>query len=166
MKVVFLQDVPQVAQAGDVKEVADGHARNYLFPRGLAVLATAAEIKRVETRIRAESRRLDLQLQEAVALAESLQGVSLVFAKRVGSKGNIYGSVSNIAIAQELHRRGFNVDKHLIRLEEPLRKLGTHEVEIELGRGVLARIAVTIEGTEIEGTEEEKEPSSENNTHG
>ncbi|MCL0084101.1 50S ribosomal protein L9 [Dehalococcoidia bacterium] len=145
MKVVFLQDVPEVAQAGEVKEVADGHARNYLFPRGLAVLATAAEIKRVEARSQAEARRRDQQVQEAVALGDSLQGVSLVFAKKVGSRGNIYGSVSNTAIAQELHRRGFKVDKHLIRLEEPLRKLGTHEVEIELGKGVVARIGVTIE---------------------
>ena len=154
MKVVFLQDVPEVAQAGEVKEVADGHARNYLFPRGLAVLAAAAEIKRVEARSQAEARRRDQQLQEAVALAESLQGVSLVFAKRVGSRGNIYGSVSNTAIAQELHRRGFNVDKHLIRLEEPLRKLGAHEVEIELGKGLLARIGVTIEEAEEEKTAE------------
>jgi len=153
-RVVFLQDVPEVAQAGEVKEVADGHARNYLFPRGLAVPATAAEIKRVEARSQAEARRRNQQLQEAVALAESLQGVSLVFAKRAGSRGNIYGSVSNTAIAQELHRRGFNIDKHMIRLEEPLRKLGAHEVEIELGKGLLARIGVTIEESEEEKTAE------------
>jgi len=154
MKVVFLQDVPEVAQAGEVKEVADGHARNYLFPRGMAVVATAAEIKRVEARSQAEARRRDQQLNEAIAISESLKGVSLVFAKRVGTKGNIYGSVSNTAIAQELHRRGFNVDKHLIRLEEPLRKLGAHEVEIELGKGLLARIGVTIEESEEEKTAE------------
>ena len=154
MKVVFLQDVPEVAQAGEVKEVADGHARNYLFPRGLAVLATAAEIKRVEARSQAQSRRRDQQLQEAVALAESLKGVALVFAKRVGSKGNIYGSVSNTAIGQELNRRGFKVDKHLIRVEEPLRKLGAHEVEIDLGKGVVATIGVTIEEAEEEKTVE------------
>jgi large subunit ribosomal protein L9 len=145
MKVVFLQDVPAVAQAGEVKEVACGHARNYLFPKGLAVLATAAEIKRAQARSQAEARRRDQQLQETVALSEALQGVSLVFAKRVGTKGNIYGSVSNSAIARELHRRGFKVDKHQIRLDEPLRKLGTHDVEIELGRAVLAGIKVTIE---------------------
>ena len=156
MKVVFLQDVPEVAQAGEVKEVADGHARNYLFPRGLAVLATAAEIKRVEARSQAEARRRDQQVQEAVALGDSLQGVSLVFAKKVGSRGNMYGSVSNTAIAQELHRRGFKVDKHLIRLEEPLRKLGAHEVEIQLGKGVVAKIEVTIEAAEEEKVEEEK----------
>ena len=156
MKVVFLQDVPNVAHDGQVKEVADGHARNYLFPKGLAVLATAAELKRIEARSQAQSRRRDQQLQEAVALAESLKGVALVFAKRVGAKGNIYGSVSNTAIGQELNRRGFKVDKRLIKLEEPLRKLGAHEVEMDLGKGVSACISVTIEEAQIEEAKEEK----------
>ena len=145
MKVVFLQDLPGVAHAGEVKDVADGHARNYLFPKGFAVLATAAEIKRVEARRQTEARRRDQQMEEAQALAQVLQDISLVFARRVGAGGNIYGSVSSTAIAQELHRRGFKVDKHLIRLKEPIRKLGTHEVEIELGKGVVARIKVMIE---------------------
>ncbi|MBT9163335.1 MAG: 50S ribosomal protein L9 [Chloroflexi bacterium] len=145
MKVVFLQDLPGVAQAGEVKDVADGHARNYLFPRGLALLATAAEIERLEARRQAEARRRDQQMEEAQTLAQALQDVSLVFPRRVGAGGNIYGSVPSTAIAQELQRRGFKVDKHVIKIEEPIRKLGDHEVEIELGKGVVARIKVTIE---------------------
>lgn len=145
MKVVFLQDVPNIAQAGEVKEVADGHARNYLFPKGFAVLATPAEIKRVEARQQAEARRRDQHTQETQALAQVFQDVSLVFPKRVGAKGNIYGSVSGTAISQELKRLGHTVEKTMIKLEEPLRKLGTHDVDIELAKGVLATIKVTIE---------------------
>ena len=150
MKVVFLQDVPAVAQAGEVKDVADGHARNYLFPKGFAVLATPAEIKRTEARRQAEARRQEQYTQEEQALAQAFQDVSLVFPKRVGSKGNIYGSVSSTAISQELKRLGHTVEKTMIKLEEPLRKLGTHEIEIELAKGVVATIAVTIEAAKEE----------------
>lgn len=157
MKVIFLQDVPQIAQAGEIREVADGHARNYLFPRKMAVLATPAEIKRVEARTQAAAKLRDQQLHQAMAISESLNGVSLVFAKRVGAKGNIYGSVSNTAIAQELHHRGFNIDKHRIKIEDLLRTLGTHQVEIDLGRGVTAKIEVTIEQREEEKPAEQQE---------
>ena len=145
MKVVFLQDVPNVAQAGEVKNVADGHARNHLLPKGFAVLATPAEIKRVEARQQAEARRHDQHTQEAQALAQVFQDISLVFSKRVGAKGNIYGSVSSTAISQELKRLGHTVEKTMIKLEEPLRQLGTHDVEIELAKGMVASIKVTIE---------------------
>jgi len=145
MKVVFLQDVTNVAQAGDIKDVADGHARNFLFPKGFAVLATPTEVRRVETKRQAEARQQNQYLQEAQAVAQAIQDISLVFPKRVGSKGNIYGSVSSTAITQELQRQGHKIDKHRIRLAEPLRKLGTHEVEIELAKDSVAKLTVTIE---------------------
>jgi len=145
MKVVFVQDVPNVGQAGDIKDVADGHARNFLFPKGFAVLATPSEVRRAEIKQQAEARRQDQYLQEAQAIAQAIQAISLVFPKRVGSKGNIYGSVSSTAITQELHRRGHKIDKLMIRLEEPLRKLGAHEVEIELAKDLVAKVKVVIE---------------------
>lgn len=151
MKVVFLQDVPGVAQSGEIKDVANGHARNYLFPKGFAVLATPEEIKRIEAKQRAEEKRLNEQMQEAQVLAQSLGDISLVFPKRVGARGNIYGSVSSVAISQELKRRGHTVEKPMIKLEEPLRKLGSHDVEIELAKGAIATITVIIEEAKEEG---------------
>ncbi|MFA4835565.1 MAG: 50S ribosomal protein L9 [Dehalococcoidia bacterium] len=167
MKVVFVQDVPNVAHAGEVKNVADGHARNYLFPKGFAVLATSEELKRVEAMKRAAAKLRAQQVNEDQTFAKGLNGVSLVFAKRVGSKGHIYGSVSSIAITQELKRLGHAIEKTMVKLEEPLKQLGVHEVEIEVAKGAVAKIKVTIEaaaeGQHAEGSAEEsaEKPSEE-----
>ncbi len=161
MKVVFLQDVPGVGHAGDVKNVADGHARNFLLPRGLAALATVQELKRVEARKKAAEKLREQQAKEAQGAAEVMQSVSLVFAKRVGSKGAMYGSVSSTAIAQELKRLGHSIEKTMIRLPEPIRQLGIHEVEIELAKGVVARIKVNVEAAKDEGPAEEAAEAAE-----
>ena len=93
-------------------------------------------------------------MQEAQAFAQVIQGVPLVFPKRVGAKGNIYGSVSSIAISQELKRLGHNIDRHMVKLADPLRQLGEHQVKIELAKGVTATIMVTIqEAKETDATE-------------
>ncbi len=154
MKVVFVENVPGVADVGDVKSVANGHARNYLLPKGFAVAATKEELKRVESRKRAEAKKREEQMAEVRGIAGIIDGVSLVFAKKVTSKGNIYGSVSNVAIQQELKHLGHNVEKSMIKLEEPLRQLGEHEVEIELTGDTIAKIKVTIEPVEGEADEE------------
>ncbi|MFO8009364.1 MAG: 50S ribosomal protein L9 [Dehalococcoidia bacterium] len=148
MKVVFVESIPGVAKVGEVKEVAKGHARNYLLPRGLAVPATSEELKRVEARKRAEEKRIAEQVAQAQDVAGTIDGASLTFSKRVTSKGNIYGSVSSTAIQQELKRLGHDIEKSMIKLESPLRQLGDHEVEVELARDVIARIKVTIQAAE------------------
>ncbi len=160
MKVVFVQDVPNVADAGEVKEVKRGHARNYLLPKGFAVPATAEELKRVEALKRAAAKRREEQAAEAQGMAGTIDGVSLVFAKKVTSKGNIYGSVSSTAIQQELKRLGHIFEKSMIKLEEPLRQLGEHEVEIELTKEAVAKIKVIIEAAEGEKLEEKPEATT------
>jgi len=139
-----------------VKEVAAGYARNFLFPRGLAEPATPGALRQLEQRREIEARRRARVEKEARALADKLDGLELVFQKRVGTKGQIFGSVSAIAIAQELGRRGYKVEKTQVRLEEPLRELGSHEVEVELAEGIVARLKVVVEGKE-EVPEEAKE---------
>ena len=161
MKVIFVQDLPNVADIGDVKEVKKGHARNYLFPKGFAVPATPDELQCIEARKRAAARQREAHIAEAQGLAGTLQGVVLTFAKRVTSKGNIYGSVSNVAIQQELKQRGHEVTKSMIRLESPLRQLGEHEVEIELTPDAIATITVIIEPSEPEKAETEPESKKE-----
>ncbi len=157
MKVVFLQDVPSIGREGEVKEVASGYARNFLFPRGLAKPANPAVLRELELRREIEARRRARAEEEARALAEKLEGLELVFQKRVGARGRIYGSVSAIAIAQELNRQGYRVEKTQVMLEEPLRELGSHEVEVELAEGIVARLKVVVEGKEEEAPEEAKE---------
>ena len=152
MKVVFLQDVPKVAKAGDVKEVSDGYSRNYLLPRKLAVLATPAELKNVELQRQANVRREVRTEQEAEAFAKVLQDTTVVLKMRAGTKEKLYGSVTSADIAKEIKRlTKQEVDKRKIELAEPIRELGGHQVSIKLTKDVTAIVNVVVEqDTELE----------------
>ncbi len=154
MKVVFIQDVPNVAEVGDVKEVKKGHARNYLLPKGFAVPATPDELRRIESRKRVAAKLREERMAETRGAAGDIDGIVLTFAKKLTSKGNIYGSVSSTAIQQELKHLGHIIEKSMIKLEDPLRQLGEHQVEIELTKDAVGKITVIIEPTEEETTEE------------
>ena len=161
MKVVFLQDVPNVASAGDVKKVADGYARNYLFPKKLAVLATPGEMKQLESRSQAIARQQATVEQEAQAFAGVLEELTVAIKVRAGTKDRIYGSVTNAAIAKELKRlTGQEIDKHAIEIEQPIKVLGSHQVSVKLTRNVTAAVNILVEPKEV--TEEAaKEPKDE-----
>jgi len=152
MKVVFLQDVPKVAKAGDVKEVSDGYSRNYLLPRKLAVVATPAELKNLELQRQANSRREVRTEQEAEAFAKVLQDTNVVLKMRAGTKEKLYGSVTSADIAKEIKKlTKQEVDKRKIELAEPIRELGSHQVSIKLTKDVTAIVNVVVkQDTELE----------------
>jgi len=152
MKVVFLQDVPKVAKAGDVKEVSDGYSRNYLLPRKLAVVATPAELKNMELQRQANARREVRTEQEAEAFAKVLQDTTVVLKMRAGSKEKLYGSVTSADIAKEIKKlTKQEVDKRKIELTEPIRELGSHQVSIKLTKDVTAIVNVVVkQDTELE----------------
>ena len=150
MKVVFLQDVPNVARAGDVKDVADGYSRNYLIPRKLAVVATSAELNRLESQRKAEVRRQARTEQDAEAFAKVLQDTTVVLKRRAGTKDKLYGSVTSADIAKEIKKlTKQDIDKRKIELEEPIRELGSHQVSIKLTKDVTATVNVVV-GAEAE----------------
>ncbi len=145
MKVLFLQDVPNVARAGEVKEVANGYGRNYLIPRKLAMLATSESINaltvKLESRIRDEA-ETEAELLE---MAGSLDGREIFIEARSGGKERLYGSITAIDIATELENStGLAVDKRKIKLDEPIHQLGSYEVNIRLAKDIEPRIKVTI----------------------
>jgi large subunit ribosomal protein L9 len=146
MKVVLLQDISAKGKQGEIKEVADGYARNYLIPRGLAMPATTAAIKSAKARISEHERSLARKQKELDELAEEINGKEIYFKARAGEKEKLHGSITSADIAAELSRiTDKDIDKKVVELEEPLRHLGTHEVKINLGGGLDARISVTIE---------------------
>ncbi len=171
MKVIFIEDVPNVASAGDVKKVANGYARNYLFPKKLAALATDAEMKKLESRQQAETRRQAGVDQEAQALAQLLGEQTVTLKARAGTKDRIYGSITNAAIAKELKRlTGEAIDKHTIEIAEPIKVLGEHKVSVKLAKNVTASVTVVVEPKaeaekeakpEAEETQEAEEPERE-----
>jgi len=157
MKVVFLQDVPHVAQAGQIKEVADGYARNYLLPRKLAALAQPQAVSQIETRTKKMEAHLTAELQE---MATRIEGKEVNLKAKAGAKEKLYGSITSADIAAELQKvTGVEIDKRKIELEEPIRQLGSYEVAVKLGRDISPKIKVTV--TEEEATEGEKAPKKE-----
>ena len=151
MKVVFLQDVPNVARAGEIKEVASGYGRNFLIPQKLALLASSPAISLVEAQRKISAHNQQQTGAELAELANQLEGREVFLKARVGAKGRLYGSITNADIAAELESAtGLVIDKKKIELAKPIHQLGSYEITIRLAKDVIPKIKVTV-------TEEEKE---------
>jgi len=144
MKVIFLQDVPNVARAGEIKEVASGYGRNFLIPKKLAVLAKSpASIIDTQLKMKAQG-QADVQA-ELVGLAQQLEGKEIILKARVGAKDKLFGSITSADITAELQNTaGLVVDKRKIELAEPIRQLGSYEVAIKLAKDIIPKIKVTV----------------------
>jgi large subunit ribosomal protein L9 len=155
MKVVFLKDVPNVAKAGDIKEVAAGYGRNFLIPRNLAALVSPQAISQVETSDKAQVRTNE----ELVELASQLEGKKVSLKAHAGAKERLYGSITSADIAAELESAtGVIVDKRKIEMDEPIRQLGSYEVTIRLGKDIIPKIIVSVVEEEAPPQKEEKPP--------
>jgi len=145
MKVIFLEDVPDVASAGDIKEVADGYGRNFLIPQKLALLANSQAISLVEAQRRTKACKQAESGAELLELAQELDGREITLKARVGAKDRLYGSVTSADIAAELKdSAGLVVDKRKIELAEPIRQLGSEEITVRLGKDIVPKIKVTV----------------------
>ncbi len=145
MKVLLKHDVPKLGKAGQVKNVADGYARNYLIPQGVAVLATPGALKQSDALARAEQLRQAQLAADASALAEVLKQTTLTFTARAGEGGKLYGSITSQQIADELKAKaGLDVDKRKIELREPIRALGTHKVVVHLASELVPEMTVNV----------------------
>lgn len=150
MRVVFLENVPSVAKAGDVKEVKDGFGRNYLIPRKLAKAATAAVLKDIERQHEVLDRRAAKLAADASNLIKELDGLAVTITAKVGNTGRLYGSVTNADVAAELAKKiGKAVDRRKIMLHDPIRALGTYPVEVHLDAAHTATVQVTVAGHEV-----------------
>jgi large subunit ribosomal protein L9 len=145
MKVMLLQDLEKVGRAGDQVVVADGYARNFLIPKRKAVPATASNIRSLDHLLRQGTRR-DARLRRgAETLASRLAAVSCVIARPSGEQGRLFGSVTNLDIAEALAEQGLPVDRKKIRLREPIKALGTYAVAVRLHPEVVAELRVSVE---------------------
>jgi large subunit ribosomal protein L9 len=145
MRVVFLEDVPDVANSGEIKEVADGYARNFLIPKSLAALVTPQLTSQLESKISSRSKKQAHIAEELANMANKLDGSEITLKAKVGAKDRLYGSITSADIAEELSKTsGIAIDKRKIELPEPIRELGTFEVAIKLAKDTLAKINVTV----------------------
>ena len=146
MKVLLTQTVKNVGKPGDIKEVADGYARNYLIPRGLAAVATAAAVKQAESQRAAEQRREEKNAAENQKLAATLGETSVTLHARAGAQGRMYGAITAADIAAAIEQKvGQPIDRHRIEMEGPIRTLGEHKVPIRIARDLVPEVTVTIE---------------------
>ncbi|HVR61201.1 MAG TPA: 50S ribosomal protein L9 [Polyangia bacterium] len=144
MQVILKEDLENLGKSGEVVNVRTGYGRNYLLPRGLAVLATAGDIARVDHEKKVIAARTAKLAKEAQAEADRLSQVSVSIARAVGEGDKLFGSVTSRDIAEALHEKGVTVDTKKIELEEPLKALGMTEVAVKLSRGVSAKIKVWV----------------------
>lgn len=150
MQIILLKEMENLGDVGDLVDVKDGYARNFLVPRGFAIKATKASIARIEEErehlVAAAARELD----RATALAGDIEGQSLNFPVKAGEDGRLFGSVSSADIAAALADKGVEVDRRDIQLAEPIKQLGTYKVPVRLSAEVQPEVTVWVVAEEDE----------------
>lgn len=146
MKVFFKQDVPGVGKAYEIKNVADGYARNYLIPHGLAVPATSGQVKEAQDYVKTQHAKEDRVREHSLQIAERLKATPVHFKAKSGEKGRLYGSITSADVAEAIARvLGAEFDKRVVVLDRPIRELGEHIVELKLRGGVRGQVRVIVE---------------------
>jgi large subunit ribosomal protein L9 len=146
MKVLLIRDVENLGKAGEVKTVADGYARNFLIPKGMAILATESVLRRIksERKVEAECRRR--AEEEMKSLAEAISQTTLTIKAKAGEKNKLYGSITRADIADALEMKiGKKIDKRKVELKEPIRELGVYFVPIKLTADLVPEVVVAVE---------------------
>lgn len=144
MKVILRKDHETLGKMGDVKDVKDGFARNYLIPRQIAYEASASALRQLEEEKKQASRRLDRERTAAEQLAVELEKVSITLSVKVGEDEKLFGSVTSQMIADALKEKGMTLDKRQIELEDTIKALGIYDVPVKLAAGVTGKVKVWI----------------------
>lgn len=148
MKVILLQNIKNLGNKNDIKNVADGYAKNYLLPNKIAVLATNDELEILEETKEAEAQKAEEELLRFQDLAERIDGTELEISAKVGDNNKLFGSITAAMIADKLQELGFDINKDQINLKEPIKELGEYDVILELPHNLEAKIKVIIAASE------------------
>jgi large subunit ribosomal protein L9 len=144
MEVILRETVKKLGTAGEVVTVKNGYARNYLIPRGLAYRATEANKRRIESEKKSHAQRLAAEHTGAEGLAAALNEVELHFTAKAGEGDKLFGSITSSDIADQLAEKGYQVDKRIIELEEPIKMIGIYKVPVRLHAEVKAELRVWV----------------------
>lgn len=146
MKVILLKDVEKLGKIGEVKNVTAGYARNFLFPKKIAQLATSGNLREVEKTKLAQELKAKMDLEMVEKLVGTLDGYELTLPSKIKEGGKLYGSISDSVIAKELKSQGFEVSKSQIKLKEPIKEVGEYEVIVSFDHGLEANVKVSVVG--------------------
>jgi large subunit ribosomal protein L9 len=145
VKVILTTDVAPLGKSGDLKDVTNGYARNYLIPNKLAVPASGGAYRAWQHDIASREEQRKREREEAEIAAQRISSTTLTMGVKVGEGGKLYGSITAKDIADALARRGIEVDRHRIDLDEPLRQLGTYKVAIRVAPEMVSEVTVAVE---------------------
>ena len=164
MQIVLRKDVDTLGKAGSVVQVNPGYARNFLMPRKLAVSSESASAKQIAHELRIIKNRETKLRKEQGAYKNTLDGISLGFVMKASEEGRLFGSVTNMSIAERLLELGHEIDRRKITLPEPLKTLGEHVAHVQIAKGIVATLNITITKSEEEEPvveEEDFKPESD-----
>ncbi|HEU5204996.1 MAG TPA: 50S ribosomal protein L9 [Candidatus Limnocylindrales bacterium] len=145
MKVILTTDVPKLGKSGEMKNVADGYATNFLIPQKLAVPAAGGAFRAWQHDIASREEKRQRERGEAEIASNRISSTTLTMGVKVGEGGKLYGSITSKDIADALARRGIEIDRHKIELEEPLKSLGTYKVAVKVYSGMTSEVTVVVE---------------------
>ena len=147
MKVILLENIKNVGKKDEIINANDGYARNYLFPKNLAIEATKDNLLKLEAKQNSAKRKKELEIEESKKLAKEIEGVVLNISVKSGENGKIFGGVTSKEISEELEKQHkISIDKKKIELKETIKNIGIHMVEIKFGDGVTGKLKVNVEG--------------------
>jgi len=165
MKVILLQDVEGLGKVGELKDVANGYARNFLLPKKMAAGATPQLLANYQQRVAAEQRKLEKQTEQNRQQADRLGQITLTFKARAGRQGRLYGSITSQDIAAGLRdSEGIAVDRRMIDLPDPIRALGTYQVPVKIAQKLASQITVNVVDESDTGNTEATVESTEAET--
>jgi large subunit ribosomal protein L9 len=145
MKVILIRDMENLGKVGDIVNVKDGYARNYLIPEGIALPATDSNVRRVKNELQSLRKKAERQIQRFKEIAEKLNQTRVTIEHEAGEEGKLFGSVTTSQIEKALHKAGFeDVEKKQIVLEKPIRETGTYEVKIHLFKDIEATVTIDV----------------------
>ena len=150
MEIILRETIENLGRAGQVVKVADGYARNYLLPRKLAYAATPGNMKVIEFEKQSLLRKEARQKDDSEKLKNLLDAVEIVIRRKVGEQNALYGSVTNADVAEELEKKGFQIEKRKIHMDDHIKTLGEHVIPIRLFKDVTANVKLKVEA-ETEG---------------
>lgn len=144
MKVIFIKDVKGQGKKGDIKDISEGYATNFLIPRGLARVATEGNMKTLENQNAAEEKRKQQEKEEAQVLGKKLEEMTVQLKAKAGEGGRLFGAITSKQIADALSQQGIKIDKRKIELDEPIRTLGVTQMTVKLHPDVKATLKVQV----------------------
>jgi large subunit ribosomal protein L9 len=144
MKIILLKEIPKLGKEGDIVEVKNGYARNYLIPQRIACEATSQKLKEIENKKLIVERRKERIKQNALEFAKKISDTSITVVMKTGEDGKLFGAVTSIDIVKGLEKEGIKIDRHNIIMEEPIKELGIYQVKIKVHSEVEAKLKVWV----------------------